>query len=154
MAGFLIPENELRAQAKADRITHISTGVAVVDGGKILVVRRSRDDFLGGNFELPGGGIEDGETFAQAVAREVREETGLTVDEVLGMFPGFDYSTPNKPKVRQYNFLVRVRAGDVRLSSEHDEYRWIGSEDEIDELQTTDAMRTCLKDAVEVAADL
>lgn len=154
MAGFVIPEDELRQQAAADNITHLATGIAVVNGQKVLAVRRAPDDFLGGSFELPGGGVEDGETFEQAVRRELREETGLEVAVFLGMFPGFDYSTPTKPSVRQFNFLVSVKNPQhVKLSKEHDQYAWLDSETGVDQLITTQAMRTCFTDALEVAAD-
>lgn len=152
--GFAIPEDELREQARADGITHLSTGVAIVRDGKVLVVRRAADDYLGGSYELPGGGIEEGESLYDAVVREVREETGLEIAEILGMFPGFEYSTPKKPRVRQMNFIVSVAGGEVRLSDEHDDYMWIGDEEEVDTLPVTESMKTCLKDALEVTCDL
>jgi len=154
MPTYTVPEDELRKQAKADGMTHLSTGVAVVHDGKILVVRRAADDFPGGNYELPGGGIEDDETFAEAVAREVHEETGLIVTTVLGMFPGFDYSTPNKPNVRQFNFLVNTANSNVALSPEHDQYIWLEAESDIDQLVTTESMKTCMRDGLAVAVDL
>ncbi len=154
MIGYSIPEQELRRQAIADGITHLSTGVAVVSGGKVLAVRRAASDFLGGSYELPGGGIEPGETFHAAVIREVKEETGLDVTEVLGMFPGFDYTTPNKPSVRQYNFLVRTSHAHVVLSPEHDQYAWLAQVSDIDQLDTTGLMKRCMGDALDAAADL
>ena len=48
-------ENAVRLQAKNDGITHLSTGVAVWKGDKILIVRRSAADYLGGQYELPAG---------------------------------------------------------------------------------------------------
>lgn len=152
--SYSIPEDELRQQASAVGITHSSTGVAVVHQGKVLAVRREGNDFLGGNFELPGGGIEDGETFEQAIRREVLEETGLTVTDILGMFPGFDYATPKKSKVRQFNFLVAVENTNVKLSPEHDEFVWLTDEASVDTLMTTEAMKLCMKDALAVAEDL
>ncbi|MFA5003679.1 MAG: NUDIX domain-containing protein [Candidatus Saccharimonadales bacterium] len=146
MSDFIIPEDYLREQALADGITHLSTGVAVIKDGKILVVRREPGDFLGGSYELPGGGIDPGETFAESVAREVLEETGLRVSKILGMFPGFEYTTPVKPKVRQMNFLVATTNDEVMLSGEHDQFRWIGPT-EIDSLETTGPMADCLKAA-------
>ena len=154
MSRFTIPEAVLRRQAKADGITHLSTGIAIIRDGKVLAVRRAAGDYLGGNYELPGGGIEPGETFEEAVKREAREETGLEVTQVLGMFPGFDYSTPKKPHVRQYNFLVTVASTTVQLSLEHDSYVWLADEADVSTLPTTAAMMTCFTDALEVAADL
>jgi ADP-ribose pyrophosphatase YjhB (NUDIX family) len=51
----------------------------VLDGERVLLIRRGRppDEGL---WSVPGGKLEPGETLAQAVAREVREETGLVVE--------------------------------------------------------------------------
>lgn len=65
----------LRKKAKV-----LSTaGVIVLDGeGRILLQRRGDD----GNWCIPGGAVEPGETVAEAAAREVFEETGLIVDDM------------------------------------------------------------------------
>lgn len=139
-------EQVFREQAERDGITHISTGVAVVKDNKILLARRAQHDFLGGQYELPGGGVDPGETITDAAIREVAEETGLTVTRVIGTFDGFDYTTDKKPRVRQINFLVEAD-GTVTLDpNEHDEYAWIG-ETEIDTLGATDTMKQCVHDA-------
>ena len=141
-----ISESAIRERARKDGITHLSSGVAVVCDGKILVVRRSMDDFLGGYFELPGGGVDEGETISDAAIREVKEETGLVVTRVISIFDGFDYTTDKKPKVRQINFLVAIEKGEVLLSDEHDSYLWIGRND-ITSLKATDSMKECIKKA-------
>jgi 8-oxo-dGTP diphosphatase len=145
----MIDEDTIRQQATADNVTHFSTGVAVLQDGKLLVVKRTiEDDTLGGEWELPGGGVDPGETIEQGAIRELHEETGLAVDEVLGVFNGFDYVTPKKPKVRQVNFKVAVKPGTVRLEpTEHDEYRWITAAD-IPSLDATKEMQVCLRDAL------
>ncbi len=141
---FVIPEEEIRRQAVKDGITHLATGIAVIKNGKVLVVRRAAHEYLGGWYELHGGGIEEGETFAQGVARETLEETGLTVKRIVGMFDGFDYTTDKKPRARQLNFVVQVEPGEVTLNpDEHDDYQWIGPE-AIDNLHTTKSIKVCL----------
>lgn len=143
-------EEDFRKQAKEDGITHISTGVAILRDGKILMTRRAADDFLGGVYELPGGGVDDGETITEGAIREVKEETGLTVSKIVSIFDGFDYSTNRKPSVRQVNFLVEVKPGDVVLDpNEHDEFIWV-DKDNIKNLNMSDDMRKCIKDALKL----
>lgn len=143
-------ESAFREQAQKDGITHISTGVAVVRDGKILVARRAAGDFLGGVYELPGGGVDEGETITEGAMREVQEETGLTASRIVATFDGFDYSTDKKPKVRQVNFIVEVEPGDVQLdSSEHDDYVWV-DESNFDSIKLTDSMRVCVQDALKL----
>ncbi len=63
---------------------HIPCVGAVVhdDGGRLLLVRRAHAP-AAGRWSIPGGRVERGESDAQAVRREVREETGL--DVVVGV---------------------------------------------------------------------
>ena len=144
-------EADIRKQAATDGITHLSTGIAVIYDNKILIVRREPGDYLGGYFELPGGGIDGGETFAEAVKREAFEEVGLRVSKVLKIFPGFDYTTPSKPKVRQINFLVEATDHNVKLSAEHDAWKWIDLAS-LPTLPLTDVIRECIKAAFVKAA--
>ncbi|MBO4528222.1 MAG: A/G-specific adenine glycosylase [Victivallales bacterium] len=59
---------------------HYDVAVGLVyDGDKLLILKRSDDQMLGGLWEFPGGKLEDGETPQQAVKREIMEETGLPV---------------------------------------------------------------------------
>lgn len=51
----------------------------IEDGNKILLQNRVKKDWQG--YALPGGHVEPGESFVDAVIREMREETGLTVIE-------------------------------------------------------------------------
>lgn len=142
----MIDEIAIRKQAQADGVTHFTTGVAVFHNNKMLVVRRvSHDDTLGGEWELPGGGVDPGETIEQCVIRELHEETSLEVDKIIGVFTGFDYTTMKKPKARQINFKATIKPGEIQLT-EHDTYRWI-EVDDIPDLKTNKVMQECLYNA-------
>lgn len=61
-----------------DKRPEVAVGAVVVADGRLLVVRRGRG-VATGRWSLPGGRVEGGESLAEALAREVREETGLEV---------------------------------------------------------------------------
>jgi 8-oxo-dGTP diphosphatase len=56
-----------------------AVGAIVIDKGAILLVKRDREPAKG-QWSLPGGRVERGESLREAVVREVREETGIDVD--------------------------------------------------------------------------
>ncbi|MGY1977624.1 NUDIX hydrolase [Nocardia gipuzkoensis] len=134
-------EQQLRSEARRDGIAHFVIGVAVFREGRLLVVRRVADDYHGGMYELPGGGVESGETFAACVERELLEETGLRMRTVTDFLGGFDYATRTKAKVRKYTFVVEAQPGDVALApGEHDAFAWIDA-DALDGLPMAPDMR-------------
>jgi len=58
----------------------VAVGVVIDDKGRILVTRRAADAHQGGLWEFPGGKVESGEGVLEALARELKEELGLTVE--------------------------------------------------------------------------
>ncbi len=54
----------------------LAVGAVLVDADRLLLVRRGRGP-AAGEWSVPGGRVEAGETLAEAVTRELREETGL-----------------------------------------------------------------------------
>jgi 8-oxo-dGTP diphosphatase len=70
----------------------LAVGAIVVHDGRLLLIRRARPP-QAGKWSVPGGRVERGETLAEAVVREVREETGISV--VAGQLLGWaDRSDP------------------------------------------------------------
>lgn len=142
-------ERELRGTAARDGISDFVVGVAVFREHKLLVVRRVPHDYRGGLYELPGGGVESGETFADCVARELREETGLEVTCVTEYLGATDYATRTRARVRKFGFLVQTGPGEVALApGEHDAYAWIDA-DSLPALPMADDVREAVRALVE-----
>jgi len=100
--------------------------------GRVYVHRRSADRrLLPGIWDIVGGHVEAGETPEQALAREVEEETGWTVREVLGTVADWEWEWQGRVR-RELDYLVAVD-GDLsrpRLEvGKHDASAWVGVDD-------------------------
>ena len=114
----------MRPETDVTKATELRPGVAAIISngeGKILLQRRSDNGLWG----LPGGSVEIGESVRDAIIREVREETGLTVEVVrlIGV-----YSDPKVQVVRYPDgnvehyissmFACRILAGNLQTCDE------------------------------------
>ena len=98
-------------------------GVILLEG-KILLVQRAADDYIGaGTWECAGGKIEFGEELEAALIREIKEETGLTVS-VGAILYATTFMTDSTRQVVILTYLCRTNEATVRLSKEHVDYRW------------------------------
>jgi mutator protein MutT len=120
------------------------------DGQKrVLLIRRAQEP-LKGEWSLPGGAVELGETLEQAVCREVLEETGLVV-ETVDVVQAFDrISRDPEGRVRYHyvliDFLCRVLGGSLVCATDALEGRW-ATGDELDGLTplTIEVIRKALR---------
>jgi 8-oxo-dGTP diphosphatase len=103
----------------------LSSKVLILDAeGRVLLLRRSQSStYHPGAWEFPGGKTDPGETFDQALLREVAEETGLTIS--LHRVLGAGESDLPERKVAYLFLEARQLNGTVRLSEEHDAFVWI-----------------------------
>ena len=105
----------------------VGVGAVVVDQGRVLLVRRGREP-LKGQWSLPGGLLEIGESLSAGVVREVREETGLTVEPVE-LIELLDRIHREGERVRYHyviaDYLCRVAGGDLKAASDAEAVRWV-----------------------------
>lgn len=135
--------DDLLRTADADGITkHVVGAVIPNTEGKVLLLHRPANDYLGGLWELPSGGVNAGEPLTESLHREVTEETGLTVT-TIGVYLGhFDYLSQSGKKTRQFNFTAQVtRERDTIKLTEHDAHLWA---DRTGQQQVSSAVRSVL----------
>lgn len=119
----------IEIKAKQDEIVKRVAGAIITNEvGKILLLQRPLDDFMGGILELPSGNVEADETISQGLVREIKEETNLDT-RTIGMFiNSFDYLSSSGKKSRQFNFEVKVENYENIILTEHDNYVWLDYE--------------------------
>lgn len=116
----------------------VGVGGVVVRDGRAPLIRRGSEP-LKGQWSIPGGTLELGETLEEGVARELREEVGLDV-RVIGLIEVFDRIFPapdaersveGKPESRpQYHFVIadylcEAPAGEARAGGDVTDIAWV-----------------------------
>ena len=97
--------------------------------GKLLIIKRSNySNFLPFSWDLPGGRIEEGEDIKEGLKREVKEEVNLDVD-ILYPINVHHFIRNDKIIIHGITFLCKYKDGEVKLSREHIEYRWVSLEE-------------------------
>lgn len=120
---------------------------------KLLILRRhpkSRNNPH--KWELPGGKVDPGEFFDDALVRELKEETGLEV-KIDSLFEAVEDRFKSR-RTHQYINTVQLMmnletvSGEVQISDEHDDFKWVNME-ELKELYESDELTGSLKSTLE-----
>jgi 8-oxo-dGTP diphosphatase len=104
------------------------------DQRALLLTRAANDTERAGGLDLPGGGIEAGESMKEGVIREVLEETGLTVLPPDAQLLWTKAVVDHDKNIIRMLYACKPTTDEVRLSFEHDAYTWVALEDLADEL--------------------
>lgn len=112
------------------KILLVNRCIVLNKSSKFLLVQRSLDDtYAPGEWEFPGGKLEEGQDISNALEREVLEETGLIVLPLTRI--AYTESQLNtKGKYKGYTYVVIIGIGkhtygEVTLSDEHMAYKWV-----------------------------
>lgn len=132
-------------------IPRVGVGGLVVDGGKLLLIKRAFEP-SSGLWSIPGGLLELGESLEEAVAREVEEETGIKVEvgELLDVLNWVIRDEQGKIKYHYVliDFLAKPVGGKLRKSRETIDVRWVKLED-LDKYALTRTARRLISKALE-----
>jgi 8-oxo-dGTP diphosphatase len=105
----------------------VGVGAIIIDNGRVLLVKRGHPP-LAGEWSIPGGVLELGETLREAAIREAREETCLTVEtaELLGVYDRVLRDDVGRTMYHfvLIDFLCHRVAGQAQAADDADEVRW------------------------------
>lgn len=126
------------------RILAVSAVLVDSTSGKVLLIKRGHEPAKG-LWSLPGGGVQPPETLAEAVAREVAEETGLIVEVLaelwsvtVALAPGREYLI--------HGYSAEIVGGVLASGDDAEEAAWV-SPDEFSTLATTPRLAELLRRA-------
>ncbi|REF36944.1 (deoxy)nucleoside triphosphate pyrophosphohydrolase [Thermasporomyces composti] len=105
----------------------VVVGAAIVRGGRLLAQQRAYPDHLAGQWELPGGRVEPGETEVDALVRECVEELGVQVR--VGGRVGPDVPLPEAGAILRVYAATLVQDGIDPIPREHRTVRWVAKEE-------------------------
>ena len=121
----------------------VAVGAVIIHKRRILLEKRKNEPGRG-KWSIPGGLVELGEKCEQTAIREVKEETGLTVDrpEHLDVVDNVDLDENGRVKYHFVivDFLVRLKGGKLKASSDAAELKWVPLK-EVEEYRLTKTFR-------------
>ena len=107
----------------------VSCAIIVNSQNQVLIAQRSALMPLPLKWEFPGGKIEDNETAAECLIREIKEELNIEIEITSALSPN-DHQYPDK-LIRLMPFICRQTGGEIVLK-EHAEYKWLDTKDLLD----------------------
>jgi len=126
------------------------------DENKILLLKRSKKSSNPGKWDLPGGILEKNETLAEALSREIREETGLEIEigEILGTAEFSKESEQFQDEKRGLRYLAYCDSNEVKISDEHQSFKWVLMEEALEMLSAKEGFENEKREVVQKAKNL
>jgi mutator protein MutT len=110
----------------------VGVGAVVVDDGRVLLVKRGHEP-LRGEWSLPGGAVELGETLEDALRREVREETCLEIEvgPIVEVLDRIRYDPDGRVEFHYVlvDFACRKSGGALACASDAEQAVWADASD-------------------------
>ena len=110
----------------------VGVGAIIIANSRVALIKRGKQPLLG-EWSIPGGMLELGETLRAGAEREAREETGLTVKatEMLGVFERLVPDEKGRTKYHYVliDFLCEVVSGELCAGHDASEARWFTPEE-------------------------
>lgn len=129
----------------SDALPRIGSALLVKDDADRILLGKRNKDPQRGSWVIPGGKIHAFEKIAEAAARELQEETGLTV-EVGSQFKVYEIvNRPNEHRIVIYSW-ARAMSGIPKASDDLSEVKFF-SKEELSNIPLTPLVRTVLLDA-------
>jgi len=105
-------------------VEDVVVAAAIIRNGRVLAARRALPPAIAGLWEFPGGKVEAGESEAEALVREIREELGVEI-AVGNRLAQSRIDGDTLLRV----FEAELLTGDEEARFDHDEIRWFRPED-------------------------
>jgi len=103
--------------------------IVIKKDDKFLLIKRSENKTRSGIWEFPAGKVELLEDIQNAAVREMKEESGLTPKKIGYIGYHERHGRERKQHKVYHNFFVEEFEGEVELSDEHDDYKWVAKEE-------------------------
>ena len=96
------------------------------DEGEILIVKRDKEIIYVNKWDVPGGKLDNEETLFEALNREIKEEVGLKLERIICTLSSSKFKGKLGDDLIIYrNIYLCSASGEIELSQEHSEYKWV-----------------------------
>ncbi|MDD5489661.1 MAG: nucleotide exchange factor GrpE [Candidatus Moranbacteria bacterium] len=163
--GKISPEE--KKEKIQSRLFEVPVKAVLIRDDKILVLKRSLkwkkgDNRYAGKYDLPGGAAEYGEIVAEALKREVKEETNLEIEvgpviQVSDSEKEYSLDETGGKRMKVYVKGIRLiayhKSGEVKLNEENESFEWLTFNDAIKKFNEKDGFERGKKITVEMAQE-